>query len=380
VSPYNIVIKRFLVAALRQVNTRCKWRILGAHVAVLSVVLNITACAVFAPSSANQLAPEFSTKEKRIWSLEASLADALIEIEKIRAWADDTDTLPAIPPDAETGRCYAKLVVPASYVDRVERRLVEEASELREMIPAKVEWFDEQVLVSEAHVRLTVVPATYKWQEERTLVSPPQSQQVLLSPARYETVVTESPEEWAWRAGRGEIEKIDEESGEIVHQQKIPAGYRQIKTQVLVEQAKYRKVAEPGVYETLRKKVVDVSEYTIEERFPAKYKTVRTQRVLEPERELSHQIAPVYKDYSYREQVSDARLEWRMVPCERDINKALIYSVQDALRKLNYDTGGLDGVLGEYTLVAIHDFQKHQGLATGRLSSETLSALGVATE
>jgi hypothetical protein len=380
VSPYKIVIKRFLVAALRQVNTRCKWRILGAHVAVLSVVLNITACAVFAPSSANQLAPEFSTKEKRIWSLEASLADALIEIEKIRAWADDTDTLPAIPPDAETGRCYAKLVVPASYVDRVERRLVEEASELREMIPAKVEWFDEQVLVSEAHVRLTVVPATYKWQEERTLVSPPQSQQVLLSPARYETVVTESPEEWAWRAGRGEIEKIDEESGEIVHQQKIPAGYRQIKTQVLVEQAKYRKVAEPGVYETLRKKVVDVSEYTIEERFPAKYKTVRTQRVLEPERELSHQIAPVYKDYSYREQVSDARLEWRMVPCERDINKALIYSVQDALRKLNYDTGGLDGVLGEYTLVAIHDFQKHQGLATGRLSSETLSALGVATE
>jgi hypothetical protein len=368
------------VAVLRQINTRCNWRILGAHVAVLSIVLNITACAVFAPFSANQPNLEVDTKEKRIWSLEASLADALIEVEKIKARADDTDTLPAIPPDAETDRCYAKLVVPASYVGRVERRLVKEAIELREMIPAKLEWFDEQVLVSEAHVRLTVVPATYKWQEERTLVSTPQSQQVLLSPARYETVVIESPEEWAWRAGRGEIEKIDEESGEIVHQQKIPAGYRQIKTQVLVEQAKYRKVAEPGVYETLRKKVVDVSEYTIEERFPAKYKTVRTQRVLEPERELSHQIAPVYKDYSYREQVSDARLEWRMVPCERDINKALIYSVQDALRKLNYDTGGLDGVLGEYTLVAIHDFQKHQGLATGRLSSETLSALGVATE
>ncbi|MFQ3200886.1 MAG: hypothetical protein ACI9SK_001616 [Zhongshania sp.] len=368
------------MTVLRQVNTCCKWRILRAQIAALSVVLNITACSVFAPSSANQLSLEPDTKEKRIWSLEASLADALIEVEKIKARADDTDSLPAIPPDAETGRCYAKLVVPASYVGRVERRLVKEASELREMIPAKVEWFDEQVLVSEAHVRLTVVPATYKWQEERTLVSPPQSQQVLLSPARYETVVIESPEEWAWRAGRGEIEKIDEESGEIVHQQKIPARYRQIKTQVLVEQAKYRKVAEPGVYETLRKKVVDVSEYTIEERFPAKYKTVRTQRVLEPEQELSHQIAPVYKDYSYREKVTDARLEWRMVPCERDITKALIYSVQDALRKLDYDTDGLDGVLGEFTLAAIHDFQKHQGLATGRLSSETLSALGVATE
>jgi hypothetical protein len=368
------------VAVLRQVKTRRKWRILGAHVAVLSVVFNVAACSVFAPLSANQLALEPGSKEERIWSLEASLADALIEVEKIKARADDADTLPAIPPDAETGRCYAKLLEPANYVGRVERRLVKEASELREMIPAKLEWFNERVLVSEAYVRLTVVPETYKWQEEQALVSPPQSKQVLLSPARYETVMIESPEEWAWKPGRGEIEKIDEESGEIVHQQKIPARYRQIKKQVLVEQATYRKVLEPGVYETLRKKVVDVAEYTIEQHFPAKYKTVRAQRVLEPERELSHQIAPVYKDYSYQEKVSDTQLGWRMVPCERDITKALIYSVQDALRKLDYDTGGLDGVLGEYTVVAIHDFQKHQGLATGRLSTETLSALGIAAE
>lgn len=374
------------MALPRQVNTSRKWRMLGSHIAVLSAVLNVAACSVVGPPGANQLALEPGPKEERISSLEVALADALIEMEKIKARApsaDGADTLPAIPPDAETGRCYAKLLVPASYVDRVERRLVKDASERREMIPAKLEWFNERVLVSEAYVRLTVVPATYKWQEERTLVLPPRSRQVLASPERYETVieeVIESPEEWVWRAGRGEVEKIDEESGEIVHQQRMPARYRQIKKQVLVAPAKYRKVVEPGVYETLRKKVVDVAEHTIEERVPAKYKTVKAQRVLEPERELSHQIAPVYKDYSYREKVTDTRLGWRMVPCERDITKQLVYSVQRALRKLDYDTGGLDGVLGKYTLVAIHDFQKKQGLATGRLSSETLSALDIAAE
>jgi hypothetical protein len=32
-SPVKVVIKRILVAVLRQVNARCKWRILGSHVA-----------------------------------------------------------------------------------------------------------------------------------------------------------------------------------------------------------------------------------------------------------------------------------------------------------------------------------------------------------
>ncbi|CAA0083104.1 peptidoglycan-binding domain-containing protein [Zhongshania aliphaticivorans] len=346
-------------------------------------LLVFAACAPLPSSTSTQLALEPSPKEERISTLEVALADALIEIEKMKArepMASGADALPAIPPNAETGRCYAKLLAPPNYIDRIERRIVKEASERRETLPARLEWFDEQVLVSEAHVRLTVVPATYKWQEERTQVVPSKSRQMLVTPARYNTVVeevTESPEEWVWRPGRGDIEKIDEESGEIVHQVYIPTRYRQIKKQILVEPAKYRKVVEPAVYETVRKKVVDVPEHTIEERIPAKYKSVKAQRVIEPEREVTHYIAPVYKEFSYREKVTDAKLAWRMVPCERDLNKELVYKIQRALRKLGYDTGGVDGVLGKYTLIAIHDFQKQKGLATGRLSSESIQALGL---
>lgn len=351
-------------------------------VTLLGALFVISACTGVSRPQITQIASEPGPKEERISSLEVALADALIEIEKMKARTPSAggDGLPAIPPNAETGRCYAKLLVPASYVDRVERRVVKEASERREMIPATLEWVDEKVLVSEASVRLVVVPATYKWLEERTQVLPSRSHQVLESAARYETVieeVIESPEEWIWQPGRGEIEKIDEETGEIVHQQRVPARYRKIKKQVLVEPAKYRKVVEPGVYETVRKKVVDVAEHTIEERIPAKYKTVQVQRVVEPEREIVHQIAPVYKEYKYREKVSDAELGWRMLPCERDVTKELVYSVQRALKQRGYDTGGVDGILGKYTLIAVHGFQKQQGLATGRLSSETLTSLGI---
>lgn len=364
-------------------NTCRKWCELGPRMSGMFGLLVFAACAPLPSSTSTQLALEPSPKEERISTLEVALADALIEIEKMKArepMASGADALPAIPPNAETGRCYAKLLAPPNYIDRIERRIVKEASERRETLPARLEWFDEQVLVSEAHVRLTVVPATYKWQEERTQVVPSKSRQMLVTPARYNTVVeevTESPEEWVWRPGRGDIEKIDEESGEIVHQVYIPTRYRQIKKQILVEPAKYRKVVEPAVYETVRKKVVDVPEHTIEERIPAKYKSVKAQRVIEPEREVTHYIAPVYKEFSYREKVTDAKLAWRMVPCERDLNKELVYKIQRALRKLGYDTGGVDGVLGKYTLIAIHDFQKQKGLATGRLSSESIQALGL---
>lgn len=363
-----------------------KWRQLGVRMFAVFGLGVCAACAPYPSSISTQLALEPSPKEERISSLELALADALIEIEKMKARepiASGADALPAIPPNAETGRCYAKLLAPPTYIDRIERRIVKEASERREMIPARLEWFDEQVLLSEEHVRLSVVPATYKWQEERTQIVPPKSRQVLVTPARYDTVVEEvieSPEEWVWRPGRGDIEKIDEESGEIVHQVHIPTRYRQIKKQVLVEPARYKKVVEPAIYETVRKKVVDVPEHTVEEIVPAAYKTVRTQRVVEPEREVVHYIEPVYKEFSYREKVTDAQLAWRMVPCERDLNKELVYKIQRALRKLGYDTGGIDGVLGKYTLIAIHDFQKQQGLATGRLSSESIKALGVEFE
>ena len=294
------------------------------------------ACMPVSTMTTAQLPAEYSAEEGRIASLESALADAMIEMEKIKAHSvSASDELPPIPPNAETGRCYARMLLPIAYVDRVETRIVKDASERIETVPANFSWFEERVLVSEAHTRLTVVPATYKWLTQRTEVRPAESQQVLVKAAEYKAVMEElieTPEELVWRPGRGEIEKIDEESGEIVHQQRVPANYKKISKQVLVAPAQYRKEVTPPVYETLRKRVVDVPEHTIEELVPAQYKTVKVQRETSPAREVHHAIAPVYKRFSYREKVADARLDWRMIPCERELDKPLVYSLQRALR------------------------------------------------
>src|SRR5262245_56294668 len=51
-----------------------------------------------------------------------------------------TGELPALPPNAKPGECYAKVYVPATYKTVTERVLVREASERLETVPAEYDW------------------------------------------------------------------------------------------------------------------------------------------------------------------------------------------------------------------------------------------------
>lgn len=353
------------------------WR----HGWLLVWVVLCSGCASQQSYRGGQVAPvqQESSDAGRVASLESALADALIQIEKIKA-TTVADTLPEMPPNARTGACYAKMTVPAQYIERESQRIVKEASEKIELRPARTEWFEEQVVVSEAHTRIEVVPATYKWVEERTEVLPSKVHQKLVSAAKYKTVsekILVKPAEWVWRRGRGDVEKIDPETGEILHYVELPAQYKSVEKQVLDSPAVYQKVVEPAVYETVKKRVVDRPEHSREVAVPAVYKTVRVQRVIEPEKEIRSVIPAVYEKYRYREKLSEEKLDWREIVCERNRGPELIRLLQKALTQRGFPTGYADGVPGKKTLQAIEDFQRREGLATGRLSVETLDALGV---
>jgi len=55
----------------------------------------------------------------------------------------------------------------------------------------------------------------------------------------------------------------------------------------------------------------------------------------------------------------------------------LIRQVQQALAKAGYKPGSADGVSGPRTLAALKSFQQDNNLASGKLTKETLRALGV---
>jgi hypothetical protein len=346
---------------------------------ILLLLVGLSAC-VPAGRIGGQAAPQQVGREQRIASLETALADALIQIEKLKAHEEESGGSDQMPPDARDGYCYARMLVPAQYVKRTEQRIVKEATERQETVPARLQWVEERILVSEEHVQIRVVPATYKWVEERIEVMPARSRQELVKPARYKTVTEQvpvTPETTEWRPGRGTNEKIDEETGEIIHQVRIPPTYRDVKKKVLAEPPVYRKVIEPAVYEVTRKKVVDVPEHTEKVVVPAEYKTVRVQKVVVPEKVVRHRVPPVYESFSYREKVADEKLDWRRILCVKDKTESRIRKLQSALNAAGYDAGYADGIIGKKTKEAVHRFQTDRGLATGRLSVETFDALQV---
>ena len=82
------------------------------------------------------------------------------------------ETASLIPGDAKPGECYAKVVVPASYTDKVEKVLVREASEKISIVPAKYKWVSEKVMVVPERKKLKPIPATYKKVTEKIEVKP----------------------------------------------------------------------------------------------------------------------------------------------------------------------------------------------------------------
>ena len=139
-----------------------------------------------------------------------------------------------LPPNAKTGECYARVLIPATYKTETsevlkkeagyrievtepsyewvtEEVLVKEASEVAELVPAKYEWRTESILVKDAHEHLKTIPAVYETKTERILVKP-----------AYTT----------WKKGRGPIEKISNSTGEIMCLVEVPAEYRTITSKV----------------------------------------------------------------------------------------------------------------------------------------------------
>ena len=108
---------------------------------------------------------------------------------------------------ADVGDCYVEYHVPAQYKTETQQVLKREASQKIEIIPAKFSLVEERVLVKEASFKLAVVPAIYATVTEQVLVRP---------------ATTE------WKKGRGPLEIIDNNTGEIMCLVEVPAVYKDV--------------------------------------------------------------------------------------------------------------------------------------------------------
>ncbi|MEM7254738.1 MAG: peptidoglycan-binding domain-containing protein [Pseudomonadota bacterium] len=284
-----------------------------------------------------------------------------------------------LPPNAKAGECYARVFVPATYEKRTEQVLVDPATEKVDFSKPKYDWVTERVVVQEAYEVLKVVPAEFKWVEERVLVKEA-SEELRHIPAEYdvqEERILLQPSYVTWKKGRGLIERIDEATGEIMCRVEVPAEYKTVKKRVLKTAARTEKVAVPAEYKTVKRRVMANPPKTVKTTVPAKYDTIKVRKLVEPAREQKVTVPAKYAAVTKTVRTSDAGMEWRSVLCETNAGPGLVADIQRALKSKGYNPGSIDGVMGRATMEAVDAFQTRNGMAAGKLTMETIRALGV---
>lgn len=284
-----------------------------------------------------------------------------------------------LPPNAQAGECYARVLIPAVYENSTEQVLSKTASERVEIIPATYEFVEETVMTREASSKLEVIPATYRTVTEEIMVEPEKT--VLREvPAEYGTETEQilvKPAYTTWKKGRGPIEKVDSSTGEIMCLVEVPAEYRTVSKRVVVKPATTISDVIPAKYKTVTRTVLDQAATTREIEIPASYDTVKVRKLVSPASEQRFAIPEEYTTVSKRKLVSDSFLEWRPILCETNTTAGLVSRLQRALNEAGYQAGSVDGVLGSQTMSAVNKYQLDNGIPSGQLTIGTLEKLGV---
>ena len=284
-----------------------------------------------------------------------------------------------LPPNAKPGECYARVMVPAEYETVNERVLLQEASKQMVVVPEQVEWIEQQVMIKEASERFEVVPPTYETIEEQILITP-ESTRIEEVPAEYEWIeekVLVKPAHTIWKKGRGPIQKVDNATGEIMCLVEVPATYKTVKKKVIKTPATTKSVTVPAEYKTIQKTVVATPASTRTVNVPAEYKTMKVKKIVQPAQKKLTTIPAKYQSVQKHVVKNKAQIGWRRVLCETNLSNDIVKRVQESLKKLGFDPGPVDGILGPNTHAAIQSYQSKENLAVGGLTLETLKNLGI---
>lgn len=312
------------------------------------------------------------------------------ESERLRSQLADTSASSAgsaqmstsaslLPPNAQPGHCYARVLLPAEYSDGTETVLARAASERIDVTPAEYEYVEERVMVQAASTQLEVVPASYKTVTEQLMVEP-ENTSIRQIPAVFETMketVLVKPAYTTWKKGRGPVERLNSSTGEIMCLVEVPAEYKTVTKKVLKTAATTVNDVSPARYETVSTRVVDVPASTREIVIPAVYDTVKVRKLVRLASTNSVEIPAEYRTVPTRKLVQDSSLEWREILCETNTSPGLIRRVQIALNTAGYEAGTADGILGNQTLAAVKKYQRDNSMASGQLTLGVLESLNV---
>ena len=315
--------------------------------------------------------------KKFIYTIAASV---ILASSAIAQTSQDNDLY---PPNAETGKCYAKCLKPDVFETATEQVMIEPEKKAFRIIPTTYKTVTEQMLAKAESKRLEIIPAVYETQTEQ-VKSKEETKRIINIPATYKTVTEQmlvKPEgqKWVKKKQTGCLSENPDDCI-IMCLEKTPAEYKTVSKQVLDRAASTREEVIPAEYKTVSKTVVKTPASTREIVIPAEYKTVSKQVIDVAAHTQEINTPATYQTVSKRVlKTKGGYSEWKEIVCDNKVNTDVVSQIQAALKKKGYDIGpkGVDGVLGTDTKAALVKYQKDNSLPIGNLNIETMKSLGV---
>jgi len=289
-------------------------------------------------------------------------------------------TTPAdLPPTAEPGVCYVRVLEPAKYTMVSEEVMVRPSSRRLEIIPAEYEWVEEQVVVKQQGARVELVEARYEDREVKVEVKPA-TKRIEEIPAKFETLTERllvKEGRTYWKRGDDPIENVENMTGDIMCLVTEPPEYETVTRQVVKQQATTKTVEIPAQYKNIRQRVMVEPPTCREVPIPPEYETVRVQKLKKPAEKRYVEIPPAFETVTKKVMTEQARPMWRKVLCKSNVTEDVISRIQAALKNKGYNPGPVNGKSGEQTATAIQQYQQDHNMVQGSLTYRFLDHLGV---
>lgn len=249
-----------------------------------------------------------------------------------------------VPPNAQSGQCYARVKIPAQYTHETQSVLVEDGYETLSVSQPRLEARQENILVKEASVRYKVKQPTYRTVTEQILKRPAYDRLSVSKPTFRtvtETVQVSGPR-LVWK--KGNPSRLASQ-GYVIHSTADPnyqvQGHNGAQTggqhcgqiceiwclveepgqttnyqrKVLATPGQVRRTPVPASYQTVTKQVVSDPGGVEQIPVPAEYRSVTVEHLVDPGGQATQFVPPVYRDINKKVLVSPERYEWRTVVC-----------------------------------------------------------------
>ncbi len=184
-------------------------------------------------------------------------------------------------PNAKSGTCYGKVVIPEQYKTVTEKVLATQADTKLTIIPATYKTVTERVLDTAASTKIVTVPATYKTESRTITVSPAYTE--WRNGLHPEARVASSAVLAAAKSGGVNLDAA--KPGSCYYEFYAAPTFKTTTEKVLATAASTKLIAQPAAFKTGTKKILVTPATTKLVKVPAVYKTV-TERV---------QVAPASK-------------------------------------------------------------------------------------